>query len=382
MNLPETITGQEKRGANKWVPEPIQLADLHFDARNPRLAEAASAANEAGILQVLWREFAVDEVAISIAHNGYWPHEPLIATREGKKLVVIEGNRRLAAVKLLRDANLRERVKATDLPRISESDRKKLAELPVVICEREEVWQYLGFRHLNGPQNWRSFAKAQYVAEVHREFGIPLGDIANKIGDQHSTVERLYFGYLVLTQAESAAGFDRNDCYKEHFSFSHLYTGLDYPGIKAFLGLPDDRVLKDSPVPRSKLKNLGDLMLWLYGSESEEVEPIVKSQNPHLRQLDETLLNIDGVTALRRGAPLKVSLEASRGDSRLFREAMQQAKESLQDARGKSLEGYEGEDDLLKTAESIVQLAESLLAEMKATRRSKGSSAKRRSTDK
>ena len=35
--------------------------------------------------------------------SGYWEHEKLFAAREKGKLVVIEGNRRLAAVKLLLD---------------------------------------------------------------------------------------------------------------------------------------------------------------------------------------------------------------------------------------------------------------------------------------
>jgi ParB-like chromosome segregation protein Spo0J len=50
---------------------------------------------------------AVDEVALSIAENGFYRHEPLYAARESGKLNVVEGNRRLAAVKLLRDEKLR-----------------------------------------------------------------------------------------------------------------------------------------------------------------------------------------------------------------------------------------------------------------------------------
>jgi len=32
--------------------------------------------------------------------------------------------------------------------------------------------------------------------------------------------------------------------------------------------LPEERVIKKNPVPKAKTKNLGDLMLWLYGSQS------------------------------------------------------------------------------------------------------------------
>jgi len=108
----------------------------------------------------LWRDFAVDEIALSIAANGYFSYEPLFAASEDGVLVVVEGNRRLAAVMLLLDAKLRQAVGATDLPRISVSRGKTLAQLPVVVRDRETIWEYLGFRHVNGPQAWQSFSKA------------------------------------------------------------------------------------------------------------------------------------------------------------------------------------------------------------------------------
>jgi hypothetical protein len=356
-----------------WTSVPEKTDDLHFDAKNPRLAGTIDAeVKEPDILRTLWTEFAVDEVAISIAHNGFWAHEPILATKEDNKLVVIEGNRRLAAVKILRDPKARASLKATDLPEISKADIERLNTLPVVTCSREEVWQYLGFRHLNGPQNWRSFAKAEYIAQVHNQFGVPLATIAKQIGDQHSTVQRLYHGLMVLRQAEEANLFDQADAYKEHFSFSHLYTGLEYPGIAGYIGLKEERDYDEKdPVPKAKLKNLGNLLMWLYGSRSRGHEPLVRTQNPHLRMLDEALLSRDGITALQRGASLKISLDISRGDERLFREAMQLAKETLQDARGKLLQGYHGEEDLLRIAADVLDLSERIHEEMAQSRKNR-----------
>ena len=59
---------------------------------------------------------AVAEVAMSIAWNGYFQHEPLFVEKTSRgDMVVIEGNRRLAAVKLLLDADLRKAVGAAPL---------------------------------------------------------------------------------------------------------------------------------------------------------------------------------------------------------------------------------------------------------------------------
>src|SRR5262249_40940030 len=156
---------------------------LDFDNENPRLIAADGNHGQAAILKTLWSEFAVAEIALSIAANGYFDYEPLFAIQAGTRLKVIEGNRRLAAVKLLVDRRLREKVGATDLPEINKAAKEKLGTLPVIVCTREQVWQYLGFKHVNGPQDWSSEAKAEYIARVHNKWGVPLVTIANTIGD-------------------------------------------------------------------------------------------------------------------------------------------------------------------------------------------------------
>ena len=102
------------------------------------------------------------------------------------KYIVVEGNRRLAAVQLLRDEPLRKEIGATDLPRISEKRHNDLDELPASVYKtRRELWQYFGFRHINGPKPWDAYSKAKYVAKVHEEYHIPLSKIADTIGDRY-----------------------------------------------------------------------------------------------------------------------------------------------------------------------------------------------------
>ena len=354
--------------SNQWDSMDVSTDELLLDPHNPRLAAYGldARATQEDILRVLWSNMAVDEVALSIAENGFFKHEALYATKERGKNFVIEGNRRLAAVMLLRDDELRGRLKITTLPAIGAAGKRKLDQLPVIFCKRNEIWAFLGFKHINGPQAWESYPKAQYVAWVHNDVGVPLDEIARRIGDKHSTVERLYDALMVLEQGEAAGVFSREDRYREHFSFSHLTTGLGYSGIQAFLGLPkgDKTIGKRRPVPKDHERQLGEVLVWLYGSKSEGQPPIVQSQNPDLRRLDEVLKNKQAIAALRTGLTLSVSLEISKGDERVFREALVDAKQNLQKARGTVLTGYHGNEDLYQTAEEIVELSQSLLADM------------------
>ncbi len=102
----------------------IELDKLLLDSTNPRLAELGipSNAKQFELLKALWDEMAVEEVAMSIAYSGYFEHEPLFVEEVGDgTYIVIEGNRRLAAVMLLLDGALRQKVKATKLPSMTAS---------------------------------------------------------------------------------------------------------------------------------------------------------------------------------------------------------------------------------------------------------------------
>ncbi len=353
---------------DKWIPEEVSVNELLLYPANPRLTDFGldTDASQLEILQTLWRNMAVDEVALSIAENGFYQHEPLYAARENGQLYVIEGNRRLAAVKLLRDVKLQREAKVSTLPAISAAAKKKLDTLPVIICKRSEIWAYLGFKHINGPQAWESYPKASYVAWVHNEVGVSLDEIARRIGDKHSTVARLYDALMVLEQAEENDLFDRADRYKKHFSFSHLTTGLGYLGIQEFLGLPkgDKTVGKRRPIAKSHYGQLRELLSWLYGSKSRSIDPVIQSQNPDLRNLDAVLRSKSATAALRRGLSLSVSLDISKGDELVFRESLVEAKQSLVKARGYVVTGYDGNEDLLKITDDILELSQALRADM------------------
>ena len=207
-------------------------------------------------------------------------------------------------------------------------------------------------------QPWQSYAKAQYVAWVHNELGEELDEIARRIGDRHTTVRRLYRGLMVLRQAEESGRFDLDDRWKKHFSFSHLYTGLDYQNIQEMLGIDNERSFRPEPVPAARLEALGDLCLWLYGRKSTDTRPLVQSQNPDLRRLDSAIGSDAGLIALRRGLPLDVVIDISTGDEELFKGHLQEARHRLQEARGKQLTGDAGDGDTLRVATEILELAD------------------------
>ncbi len=87
----------------KGEMRPKRVADLDLDPRNPRLPEELIDAPQESLLEYLFENAVLEELAQSLADNGYFSHEPLIITPSSTKgrFIVLEGNRRLAALMIL-----------------------------------------------------------------------------------------------------------------------------------------------------------------------------------------------------------------------------------------------------------------------------------------
>lgn len=347
----------------------IPADELSFDYRNPRIAEFNYNENtpEKEIIRTLWNVMGVEEIVLSIKASGFFQHEPLIALEEGGKKVIIEGNRRLAAVKCILHPEIADFVPINrNSLLVDKAISETLSVLPIIIVKnRKAAWKFIGFKHINGPAKWGSYAKAQYISEIKNEYEVPLEDIASQIGDTHRTVQKLYQGLQIIEQAERRGKFDRNDITANRLYFSHLYTGLTYEGFKDYLGLKDiSEELKD-PVPEGKLDHLEELLTWIFGSKKKEIEPVIQSQNPDLRYLEGVLRSQEALYALRDRVPLQQAYELSQPKSETFEQSLLEAKRSLQKAQSYLTEGFDGKNEsLLRQAGTVADIADELYQSM------------------
>ena len=272
---------------------------LEFDPENPRLAEdGIKNPTEADIIVALAEMADLSEVVESVAANGYIDIDPIIAQRIGDKWRVLEGNRRLAAIRILQKPDLAKGT-GISVPEIGEANRKTLKEVTVYAVENpDQAREYIGFKHINGPHKWDAIAKARFAANWYRKEknnGMTIEKIARRLGDGHDTVVRLVNGMFVLDQAQEAKIYDVSDRYPgKRFAFSHLYTALTRPGYREFLGLSDEWRADDpkpNPVPKKNLENLRLMLIWLYGSKSDQIKPVIASQNPDIKNLAAVLSN-------------------------------------------------------------------------------------------
>ncbi len=83
----------------EWKKREYVISSLHLDLKNPRLFGETK--SEAEAIEKLLETEDIDQLARQISQVGYLPVEDLVIAVENGKKIVIEGNRRLAAYKLL-----------------------------------------------------------------------------------------------------------------------------------------------------------------------------------------------------------------------------------------------------------------------------------------
>ncbi|MBG0511347.1 ParB-like nuclease domain-containing protein [Agrobacterium sp. MOPV5] len=346
----------------KSAKVPVGLLD--FDPNNPRFTpdKMPSSADEHDIVIELARSADLAELIQSIATSGYINIEPLIVLETNGRFAVLEGNRRLAAVRVLRNPELAREARLI-LPPMDDAKRATLDEL---LCYRvateADARDLIGFKHINGPQGWDAFAKARFAArwlddESKKPDGMSLAEIAGRMGDQHMTIHRMVTAKFLLDQAERDRVYSIEDRKKRSFSFSHLYTGLSYEEFTTYLGMErPDRSVDPSrnPVPASHYDQLRNLLTWLYGSKDRDIAPAVKSQNPDLNRLREVLGSPVGIRVLEERADLGEAVTASTPLMLRFEEHLIAANAELSHAVA-AIEGFDA-----KSQPEMLQIAISL----------------------
>ena len=131
------------------------IDDLYLDPENPRLGRenSRSQLSQSKLLELM-ADWTLDELATSFLENGFWPQEALLVIEREldgeKRLVVVEGNRRLAALKLLMAARngSADSAKMASIALTGSDDAfQRLDKVPYIKADtRDEIQTYLGFR--------------------------------------------------------------------------------------------------------------------------------------------------------------------------------------------------------------------------------------------
>lgn len=311
------------------------IKNLLLDPENPRLPSEMER-SQGQMLDFLARTTSIEELMGAIGENGFFDGEALIAVpaKDDGKFTVVEGNRRLAALRLLLEPDLIPNKKR--IQDIASSVPHKPQTIPIALYEnRGQVLNYLGNRHIAGVKPWGPLAKARYIeqlfedSDLNADFNDRCREVARRIGSRRDFIHKSLRALSVLTIIEEENFFEFEDLDEDSIKFSLLTTALDYEGIRKYFMTDISKPIVDSStVNREKLKNL---VFWIFVKTGEGKRSRI-GESRNLTKLSDILGSPSACKAFIGGATIEQAYLLTEGVVADFEALCFQIQERLRDA--------------------------------------------------
>jgi hypothetical protein len=311
--------------------EQIPLEQLEPDALNPRLPPGVQAQlmSPDELYPYIDRAYDAISIAESIVRHGYFESEPMIAVRKKEAykgvglpsspadhFVVVEGNRRLTALKGLADLDVRTRLPSRRWKQIPQQVKVPEAIPVLVVSSREKAAPILGYRHITRPAPWEPFPQARYIAGLIDDQGRTLAEVADLLERGESEVRSFYRNYCIFMQAKDE--YHLEDPERITDSFGVFTRAMQNPNIRWYVGAPDPRDVDPErwPLDDDAAEALEQMVTWLFGSprtgQLEESRPPRPGQvlldSRQITQLGYALSEDESREALENGETLDDAL--------------------------------------------------------------------------
>lgn len=305
----------------------IPTSKLHFDPENPRFYRLNNPSSVEAIIVEMFDE-GVQELMASIAQKGYFQGEPLLITADKNgKWIVVEGNRRLAATKLLNGEILPPKRRSNSVKLILEEAKEAAPpELPCIIYPaRREVLRYLGYRHITGIKQWDPLSKAKYLAQMQGLFYSGLAKqeqlkaLANEIGSKSDYVGKLLTALSLYQRAEDDKFFNLPIREKD-VQFSLLTTAIGYNPICDWLGLENST---DIEMPDLDTNNLKSAFSWMFAKN--QLGDTILGESRNLKHLASVVASDHAITVLKDTRRLSEAYLHTNGPQAALQKAMEEA---------------------------------------------------------
>ena len=259
--LPIDVLFLDPNNPRFWSEQTQKMADIPDNKVPDDLHQTRTRARIA--------EHGLEELKNSILRNGFLPLDRIVVRQlEGLpgKYVVIEGNRRLAALKTLREQIVQSTIAETG---IDESYLKAILdstnEIEVLVYEgsknKDIAWILQGIRHIGGIRDWMPAQQGKLVADQIDNEGLTLSEAGQMFGLSAQAVGRRYRSYKALQQMRSDEEFQNKAENKYYSLFEEAVRQND---VKKWLSWDDDEKRF------TNTNNLKQFYSWICPDEERE----------------------------------------------------------------------------------------------------------------
>ena len=244
---------QEKEAGKQCIePKSITIEDMLLDPNNYRFHDLEGwkrveepRYHERRVQQIALAflqetpGFEVAELKDSIRTNGFVPLEQIVVRQcatEPSKYVVVEGNRRVAAIRWLLEDD------ESGACTLSEEDKAKLRNLEVLILDesrpenKHAVQVLMAIRHVSGIKEWGAYQQARLIVELLEQAGASYATVAERLGMSSREVARRFRASRALQQMESDEEYGD---FAEPRMYAIFHEAVAQPLVREWLGWDD-----------------------------------------------------------------------------------------------------------------------------------------------
>jgi len=309
----------------------LDLSELHFDPENPRLPNNLKHKGDDDVIKYLLLECNLIELMLSIGEHGFFAGEPLLVVpRIEGGWTVVEGNRRLGALKLLQP-NIIPPVKPSQVNEARQITGNAPTRIPALkFADRNKILSYLGYRHITGIKEWDALAKARYLRQLRTRHGPNHAEahkaLAKEIGSKAAYVAKLLTGLTLVERARDSGLLSHIKLEEDDIQFSLLTTGIGYKNICEFIGISS---ASDVDAPNLKDDEFREFFTWIF-DKSRGSTTLGESRN--LEKLARVVHNDQALNELRRGVSLEMADLYTSGPLEALRNLLRETEERIESA--------------------------------------------------
>ena len=225
-----------------WKEKKISVINILLDPRNPRIPPTSEPLTQRYLLAELIYHDKIYELAQNIVHDGYYPVESLIVVREDDKMIVVEGNRRLAALKLLIAPETAPEEQIPKFRSLSmRIDKTKINKVKVIIApNREATAPILMSRHTKRQvEGWEPIMQASFYNNLLQN-GVNADDLSREYNvSKLKIIEslRLYKMYQIACSLDLPDNVAQVVHNPREFKATTLKRFYERPVSQEFLGI-------------------------------------------------------------------------------------------------------------------------------------------------
>lgn len=228
----------------KWPIKMTPVNRLRLDPENPRLATSVKRPTQQELIADLLEHEQVMDLVRDIARQGFFPNELLVAIKDGANTIVVEGNRRLAALKLLLNPELAPASYQNRIQQHAERMQPVIDKIPVIFApSRATAVPLIIARHKGeAVKAWTTIMQARFL-QSRMDHGLSIDDVAEETGLDRSEVVRqlrdakLYDVIRSLTLSAQAQAIVQDP---REFPFTTLRRLIEYSSVQDLLGMQTD----------------------------------------------------------------------------------------------------------------------------------------------